>query len=115
MRNTFVATALMLGTATPAMAQSDTIKIAYIEPLSGGGASVGDGGLKHFQFFAEQINASGGINGKKIEILSARQQNQPAREPCAGAEGHRPRCSILDPGQRLVSRLGTDGVRSQEQ
>src|SRR4051794_8652086 len=77
MRNTFVATALMLGTVTPAMAQSDTIKIAYIEPLSGGGASVGDGGLKHFQFFAEQINASGGINGKKIEILPLDNKTNP--------------------------------------
>ena len=31
----------------PAMAQ-ETIKIAYIDPLSGGGASIGEIGLKTF-------------------------------------------------------------------
>ena len=32
---------------TAAMAQ-ETVKIGYIDPLSGGGASVGEGGLKTF-------------------------------------------------------------------
>jgi branched-chain amino acid transport system substrate-binding protein len=48
---------------------ADTIKIAYIDPLSGGGASVGEGGLKTFQYLADQINAAGGVDGKKIEIV----------------------------------------------
>jgi ABC-type branched-subunit amino acid transport system substrate-binding protein len=59
MRNIIVATSLTIGLVGIALAQSDSIKVAYIEPLSGGGASVGDGGLKHFQFFAEQINTRG--------------------------------------------------------
>ena len=50
-----------------AMAQ-ETVKIGYIDPLSGGGASVGEGGLKTFQFLAEELNAKGGILGKKVEI-----------------------------------------------
>ncbi|WP_158818986.1 branched-chain amino acid ABC transporter substrate-binding protein [Methylocapsa sp. S129] len=54
--------------AVPAFAD-DTIKIGYIDPLSGGGASVGEGGLKTFQYLAEQINAAGGLNGKKVEIV----------------------------------------------
>ena len=44
----------MFGTA--AMAQ-ETVKIAYIDPLSGGGASIGEIGLKTFQFLAEELNA----------------------------------------------------------
>jgi len=54
--------------AVGAQAQ-DTIKIAYIEPLSGPFANVGDAGLKHFRYMADRINASGGVLGKKIEIV----------------------------------------------
>jgi branched-chain amino acid transport system substrate-binding protein len=53
---------------TPARA-ADTLKIGYIDPLSGGGASVGEGGLKTFQYLADQINAEGGILGQKVEIV----------------------------------------------
>src|SRR5260221_1214571 len=51
-----------------AMAQ-DTLKIGYIDPLSGGGASVGEKGLKTFQFLAEELNAKGGVLGKQVEIV----------------------------------------------
>ncbi|MGE0605051.1 MAG: ABC transporter substrate-binding protein, partial [Xanthobacteraceae bacterium] len=50
-------------------AQSATIKIAYVDPLSGPMAGIGDTGLKNFQFILEQINAKGGANGKKLEIV----------------------------------------------
>src|ERR1700721_512697 len=46
----------------------DSIKLGYIDPLSGGGASVGEGGLKTFQFLADEANAKGGILGHKVEI-----------------------------------------------
>jgi branched-chain amino acid transport system substrate-binding protein len=51
-----------------AMAQ-DTLKIGYIDPLSGGGASVGEKGLKTFQFLADELNANGGVLGKQVEIV----------------------------------------------
>ena len=61
--------ALYLGLlVVPALAD-DTIKIGYIDPLSGGGASIGEIGLKTFQYLADEINAAGGLNGKKIEIV----------------------------------------------
>ena len=47
----------------------DTVKIAYIDPLSGGGASIGEVGLKTFQFMADETNAKGGVLGKKLEIV----------------------------------------------
>src|SRR3974390_1877260 len=50
------------------MAQ-ETLKIGYIDPLSGGGASIGEVGLKTFQFIADEVNAKGGIQGKKVEIV----------------------------------------------
>ncbi|TKT72352.1 branched-chain amino acid ABC transporter substrate-binding protein [Afipia massiliensis] len=64
----------MLGGA--AMAQ-DTLKIGYIDPLSGGGASVGEIGLKTFQFLADEVNAKGGILGKKVEIVPLDNKTNP--------------------------------------
>jgi branched-chain amino acid transport system substrate-binding protein len=68
---------IALSVATGGAFAADTIKIAYIDPLSGGGASVGEGGLKHFQWLADQINAAGGVIGKKIEILGLDNKTNP--------------------------------------
>jgi branched-chain amino acid transport system substrate-binding protein len=57
---------LVLGGAASAQ---ESVKIGYIDPLSGGGASVGEVGLKTFQFLADEVNAKGGILGKKVEIV----------------------------------------------
>ena len=64
----------MLGHAASA---EDTLKIGYIDPLSGGGASVGEGGLKTFQYLADELNAKGGILGHKIEILPLDNKTNP--------------------------------------
>ena len=56
---------MLIGTAYA----QDNLKIGYIDPLSGGGASVGEGGLKTFQYLADQLNAKGGILGHKVEIV----------------------------------------------
>lgn len=64
----------MLGHAASA---EDTVKIGYIDPLSGGGASVGEGGLKTFQYLADELNAKGGILGKKIEIVPLDNKTNP--------------------------------------
>jgi branched-chain amino acid transport system substrate-binding protein len=55
----------------------DNIKIGYIDPLSGGGASVGEGGLKTFQYLADEINAKGGILGHKVEIVGMDNKTNP--------------------------------------
>ncbi len=48
----------------PAFAD-DTVKIGYIDPLSGGGASIGEVGLKTFQYLADELNAAGGLTAKR--------------------------------------------------
>jgi branched-chain amino acid transport system substrate-binding protein len=63
-----LAAAGALGAMSAASAQ-DTIRIVYMEPLSGPLANVGDAGLKHFTYKAEQMNKAGGILGKKVEIV----------------------------------------------
>ena len=62
--------------AAPAFAE-DAIKIGYIDPLSGGGASIGEVGLKTFQYLADELNANGGLNGKKVEIVGLDNKTNP--------------------------------------
>ncbi len=62
-----VAAGIMMAAAT---AQADTVKIAYIDPLSGAFANVGDSGKRHFEFMADKINAAGGLNGQMVEIVA---------------------------------------------
>jgi len=61
------ALALLLGAS--AGAAPAQLKIAYIDPLSGLMAATGEHGLRELQFNAERINARGGIQGQKIEIV----------------------------------------------
>jgi branched-chain amino acid transport system substrate-binding protein len=63
-----VSLAACLIVAWPAHAE-DSLKIAYIDPLSGLMAATGEHGLHEFQYVAELINAKGGVLGKKIEIV----------------------------------------------
>lgn len=62
------AAGLVLGAS--AASAADSVKIGYIDPLSGAFANVGDAGRKHFEFMAEKINASGGLNGTPVEIVA---------------------------------------------
>jgi branched-chain amino acid transport system substrate-binding protein len=65
----FCALAAFVVVALPAAAE-DSVKIAYVDPLSGGGASIGEVGLKTFQYLADSVNANGGVVGHKLEIVA---------------------------------------------
>jgi branched-chain amino acid transport system substrate-binding protein len=60
----------------PALA-NDTVKIGYVDPLSGGGASIGEIGLKTFQYLADELNAAGGVDGKNVEIVPLDNKTNP--------------------------------------
>jgi branched-chain amino acid transport system substrate-binding protein len=51
--------------AAPATAQ---VKLAFIDPLSGGAASAGILSQKHITYEIDKINAAGGLNGEKLSI-----------------------------------------------
>ena len=71
---TTVAAIALLG----AFGASAQVKIAYVDPLSGGGASVGEHGLKHLQFMVESINAKGGVlGGQKLEAVAYDNKGSP--------------------------------------
>ena len=55
-------------TALPAAAQKP-IRVGYPVILSGPGALIGEPSLKGAQMFVEEINAKGGVLGRKIELV----------------------------------------------
>ncbi len=77
MRKFVLAAAMTLPLCIAPAAAQDTLKIGYIDPLSGGGASVGEIGLKTFQLLADEMNAKGGIQGKKVEIVPLDNKTNP--------------------------------------
>ena len=83
MRRVFLKTTILAGAFAVTGALSlgaqaqETIKIAYIDPLSGPGATVGEVGLKTFQYLADELNAKGGAAGKKFEIVGYDNKTNP--------------------------------------
>jgi branched-chain amino acid transport system substrate-binding protein len=59
--------AALLALAAPAAAQ--TIKIGAPQPMTGSDAPFGDKFKKAYTLAIEEINAAGGVNGRKLEIL----------------------------------------------
>lgn len=74
----FIYSMCALGLLATSMTTQAQVKIAYIDPLSGSFANVGEGGLKHFREVAEvDINQKGGVNGQKIEIVPIDNKGSP--------------------------------------
>ncbi|SFR62378.1 amino acid/amide ABC transporter substrate-binding protein, HAAT family [Marinobacter daqiaonensis] len=69
---------LTMAISSVTYADNHPIRISYIEPLSGPFANVGDAGLKHFRFTAEQINKEGGILGRNVEIVAMDNKQSPS-------------------------------------
>ncbi len=59
--------AVLTTLAGPAAAQ--TLKIGAPQPMTGPDAPFGDNFKKAYGTAVEEINAAGGINGKKIEVV----------------------------------------------
>jgi branched-chain amino acid transport system substrate-binding protein len=82
-------------TTGAALAQKgETVKIAWIDPLSGLMASVGQSQLRAYQFFAEKFNASNPA-GVKFEVISIDNKLSPAETTNALK-------SAIDQGVRYV-------------
>jgi len=87
--------------AAPASAQ---IKIAYVDPLSGPFANIGQQGLQHFQFLVDRINAAGGVlGGQKLEVVSFDNKGSPQDSLLAFK-------SITDQGIRFITQGNGSGV-----
>jgi branched-chain amino acid transport system substrate-binding protein len=58
-------------------AQAQTVKVAYIDPLSGPFANVGEQGLAEFRFATERINKSGILGKVKLEVVGFDSKSSP--------------------------------------
>ena len=72
-----LAVGLAFGFAATAKAQ-ETIKIAFIGPLSGTFAPQGDAFLKELRYSLDVVNQSGGALGKQFELVTFDDKLQPA-------------------------------------
>ena len=73
------AAALAGATALPrfAMAQAGPIKIATLTPLTGAGGPYGPVMVKAVKAVVDEVNAAGGVLGRKIELISEDDQTNP--------------------------------------
>jgi branched-chain amino acid transport system substrate-binding protein len=98
----WVAAAMIV--ALPALA-ADALRIGYVDPLSGGGASVGVLGLRTFEYLADQLNAEGGVLGMKLEILGY-DDKLSAEEALAQVQ------KAIDGGVRIITEGNGSGFAS---
>ena len=97
-----VAAALVLSGAAAFAQKGETVKIAWIDPLSGLMGPVGQNQVKSFQFFAEKFNASNPA-GVKFEII-------PIDNKLSPAESLNALKSAIDQGVRYVTQGNGSGV-----
>ena len=78
----FLAGLLILGLAVWAgsVVAQDTLKIGAPQPMTGPDAPFGDKFKKAYSLAVEEINAAGGVNGKKIEVVI---EDHQAKNPLA--------------------------------
>jgi len=59
----------IVGLMIPGVSSADTVKVGIVLPLTGPYAKFGEIEKNSFDLALEEINASGGINGKKLELV----------------------------------------------
>jgi len=64
------ASALVAGFPAIVRAQSDAIKIGHLTPMTGFLGALGVYAVKGIQIAAEEINAAGGVMGRKLDVMS---------------------------------------------
>src|SRR5215212_403120 len=94
LRRTLIAAAGLAWLAAPALA-AETVKIAFIDPLSGGAASTGENGLKHYQYLAEWLNGKQG--DYKFEVVGYDNKVNPQESLVAAQKA-------IDSGIRVITQ-----------
>lgn len=72
-----VVTAVVLGMVFAAPSQAQNIRIGFHAPLTGFAASDGKSAVQGAELAVEQINAAGGVNGRKLELVVQDDQARP--------------------------------------
>jgi branched-chain amino acid transport system substrate-binding protein len=79
------ATILLTGTLAVALSAQQTIKVGVIQPLTGAFAASGTYVTNGARIAADEINAQGGVLGRKIELVIEDTKSNPT-EAAAVAE-----------------------------
>jgi branched-chain amino acid transport system substrate-binding protein len=87
--------AVVFSAFTTSALAAETVKIAFIDPLSGGAASTGENGLKHYQFIAEYLN--GKQNDFKFEVTGYDNKVNPQESLVAAQKA-------IDSGIRVITQ-----------
>lgn len=85
------------------LAQAETVKIAFIDPLSGPFAPVGQNSLKSFQLIADMANAGKWAGDNKLEIVGFDNKGSP-QESLTQLK------AIIDQGYRYITQGSGSGV-----
>ena len=84
-RHLFIAAAALLATILPAAAQ-ETIKLGLVAAMSGQSAKSGEAIVRGLSIAVDEINAKGGLLGKKVELLVRDDESNPAKGAVAARE-----------------------------
>jgi branched-chain amino acid transport system substrate-binding protein len=80
------ASALAGGLARPAIAASAPIRIGFLPALTGSSSSTGIGINRGAVLAVKEINAAGGVNGRKLDLIVRDTQSDPTKAVNAAAE-----------------------------
>jgi branched-chain amino acid transport system substrate-binding protein len=80
------AAALASSLAKPAIAAKEPIRMGYLPALTGPSSSTGIGINRGVQLAVEEINATGGIDGRQIELITRDTQSDPTKAVNGAAE-----------------------------
>jgi branched-chain amino acid transport system substrate-binding protein len=92
------AAALASSLAKPAIAAKEPIRMGYLPALTGPSSSTGIGINRGVQLAVEEINAAGGIDGRRIELITRDTQSDPTKAVNGAAE--------LSKGEKVSVVLG---------
>src|SRR3989440_12955244 len=86
------AAAIAGGLAKPAIAVNEPIRLGYVPALTGPSSSTGIGINRGIQLAVQELNATGGIGGRQIELITRDTQSDPTKAVNGAAEltrGHK--------------------------
>ena len=90
------AAAITASLAKPAIAANEPIRVGYLPALTGPSSSTGIGINRGIQLAVQEINAAGGIKGRKIELITRDTQSEPTKAVNGAAElAHGEKVSVV--------------------
>lgn len=103
-----------LGAPMIARAQSAPYKLGFVSALSGPAEALGAPMLMGAQFAVDEINAAGGINGRKVELLARDTKAKPDAGAVAARELIGEGCNMLLGTVSSAVALAISGILEQE-